>query len=64
MALTCDDREPPSQMMCLIAVACNCVLLSAVVTRGVCPSCAPAKLVGGLRSACVEHVGHPAGDGA
>lgn len=41
MALNCDDRESPSQMMRLIAVACNCVLLSAVVTGGLpqlCPS--------------------------
>jgi hypothetical protein len=47
MALTCGDRESPSEMMRLIAVAGNCVLLSAVVT-GVCPSCAPVKSVGGL----------------
>lgn len=41
MALTCGDRESPSQMMRLIAVACNCVLFSAVVTGGLpqlCPS--------------------------
>lgn len=41
MVLTCGDREWPSQIMRLIAVACNCVLLSAVVTGGLpqlCPN--------------------------
>lgn len=61
MALTCGDRESPSRMMRLIAVSCNRVLFSAVVT-GVCPSCAPVKLVRGLRRACVEHLAHSASD--
>jgi hypothetical protein len=41
MALTCGDGESPSEMMRLIAVACNCALFRAVVTGGLpqpCPS--------------------------
>lgn len=41
MVLTCDDGESPSGMVRLIAVFCNCVLLSAAVTGGLphlCPS--------------------------
>src|SRR4051794_24212804 len=41
MALTCGDRESPGEMMRLIAIACNCVLFSAIVTGGLpqlCPS--------------------------
>lgn len=34
MALACDDRESPSQMMRFGAVVGNCVLLSAVVAGG------------------------------
>src|SRR5438128_1179219 len=37
MVLTCGDGESPGEMMRLIAVGCNRVVLSAVVT-GVCPS--------------------------
>lgn len=49
MALTCGDRESPSQMMRFGAVVGNCVLLSAVVTGGL-PQLCPGEI--GERTAC------------
>jgi hypothetical protein len=61
MALTCGDRESPSEMMRLIAVAGNCVLLSAVVTRGL-PQLCPSEISERTAPRACRTSAHSAGD--